>query len=106
NNCCAGARATSLPVIAMRPCAPDETRALDRQRRLIDKLDFLSFIESIGREFQAKVLNFRSVPPCARLSPQRRKEAGVSAQMRPVLRIIPPDRRFILSAVLPAEDQV
>jgi hypothetical protein len=30
----------------------------------------------------------------------------VSAQMRPILRIIHPDQRFVLSVVISAEDQI
>lgn len=53
--------------------------ALDGQRRLVDKLDFQSFLESTGREIQAGILNFPTAepyaPPIARNAQGRRQSA-------------------------------
>ena len=58
-------------LISARP-----SMVLGGQQRLTDKLDFLSFLESTGREFKAKLLNFSIDEPCApRLSPETHRKA-------------------------------
>jgi len=42
----------------------------------MDNLDFLSFLESTGREFQARILNCSIAAPQVHLSPETRNEAG------------------------------
>jgi hypothetical protein len=42
----------------------------------MDKLDFPPLLESAGREFQARILNFPIDEPSPRLSPEMRREGG------------------------------
>ena len=103
-----GARAADfawfLPVCLPASLMP---KALDGQRRLMDKLDFLSFLESTRREFQARILNFPIDDHCAASAlAQNAQGSRVSAQMRLVLCIIHPDRRFVLPTVIPTEGHV
>lgn len=69
--------ANSRKTGARRPCAtvvclkteanrrPGELGPLDVQRRLMDKLDFLSSLKSTRREFRAMILNFSIDEPYA-----------------------------------------
>jgi hypothetical protein len=58
------------------------------------------------RRKNAVTLNHQQAIYTEKLRPSVPQGSRVSAQMRPVLRIILPDRRVVLSAVIPAEDQV
>jgi len=46
----------------------------------MDKLDFPPFLESMGREFEARILNFRLMNSTLWLSPETRREGGKAAK--------------------------